>query len=294
MREFIRAFMLIFMAEMGDKSQLLALAFATTYPLTLVLSGVSLGIILNHGLAILFAVFVSSMFGSLDGIQIFAGLLFLFFGLKSFVLEFDDEEEEVKTSKMGPIFTMAGTFFIGELGDKTQLTAMTLALESSSPWLIFIATVSSMILVSLIGILVGKFLGKKIPEVTMSYMAGCLFLFFGLSKLWDMAPKNLKNIEFIGVGLIVLAVLVFMILERNKGKRDEIYSQKLYEAMEKCKGCSNHNPSCPIALEINRLTQDYIGQDIPFIGNIIQHLESIKGFDTKKFEKINKKYNKTS
>lgn len=286
MNEFMRGFILVFMAEMGDKSQLLALAFAASYPLPLVLTGISLGIILNHGLAILFAVLVSSVFGSLDGVQVFAGLLFLFFGFKSFILDFDEEEEEVKSSKLGPIFTMAGTFFIGELGDKTQLTAMTLALDSSRPWLIFLATVSSMILVSSIGILVGKFLGKKIPEVTMSYIAGGLFLFFGISKLWEMAPLEYRQKPILWGGILLVALVVILILKWNQRKRSDFYTEKILASIDSCKNCSIHNPNCPTALEINRLTQEYIGQDIPFIGDIIKYLEDVKGFDLEKYEKI--------
>lgn len=288
MREFFKAFVLVFMAEMGDKSQLLALAFAASYPLTLVLGGISLGIILNHGLAILFAVLVSSVFGNLDGVQIFAGLLFLFFGFKSFVLEFDEEEEEVKKSKLGPIFTMAGTFFIGELGDKTQLTAMTLALESSRPWLIFIATVSSMILVSSIGILVGKFLGKKIPEVTMSYIAGCLFLFFGVSKLWEMAPGAYKSWTYLGGFLVLIVCLVFLINRWNQKRRVDFYTDKILATMAGCKACQVHRTNCPTALEMDRLTQEYLGESIPFIGNAIKYFEDVQGLDKVLAEKIKK------
>lgn len=135
MKEFIKAFSLVFVAEMGDKSQLLALAFATTYPIGMVLTGISLGIILNHGLAILFAYILSKYLGSLWFIHVFAGLLFLFFGFSSLKLELDDEEEDVKPSKFGPIFSMAGAFFLGELGDKTQLTAIPWPLRAARPGL---------------------------------------------------------------------------------------------------------------------------------------------------------------
>lgn len=57
LKEFFEAFILVFLAEMGDKSQLLALTFATMYPLSTVMAGVAIGIALNHGLAIIFVVF---------------------------------------------------------------------------------------------------------------------------------------------------------------------------------------------------------------------------------------------
>lgn len=185
MWEFIEAFVMVFIGEMGDKSQFLALAFATTYPMRTVLGGVSLGIALNHGLAILAAVLISGFFADVGFLQIIAGFLFLFFGLSSLSVDYEDEEDDVvDRGNRGPLLTIAAAFFIGELGDKTQLMAMTLAMESTRPLLIFAATVSSMILVSAIGIVVGKYVGKRIPRVTLSYAAGALFLFFGVSKLY--------------------------------------------------------------------------------------------------------------
>lgn len=137
MREFIEAFVMVFIGEMGDKSQFLALAFATTYPMRTVLGGVSLGIALNHGLAILAAVLISGFFADVGFLQIIAGFLFLFFGLSSLSVDYEDEEDDaVDRGNRGPLLTIAAAFFIGELGDKTQLMAMTLAMESTRPLLI--------------------------------------------------------------------------------------------------------------------------------------------------------------
>ena len=206
MREFLEAFVMVFMGEMGDKSQFLALAFATCYPMRTVLGGVSLGIGLNHGLAILAALLIAGVFNNLTFLQIVAGFLFLFFGLSTLKAEDDDEEEEVKASSKGPLLTVATAFFVGELGDKTQLMAMTLAMNSPRPAVIFLATVSSMILVSLLGILVGKFLGKKIPHRALSYLAAFLFLLFGTLKLYGAVTDGFKTPIWIGIYAAVLAL----------------------------------------------------------------------------------------
>lgn len=290
MKEFIKAFSLVFLAEMGDKSQLLALAFATTYPIGFVLSGISLGIILNHGLAILFAYLLSKYLGSLWFIHVFAGLLFLFFGFSSLKLDFEDEDEDVKPSKFGPILTMAGAFFLGELGDKTQLTAMTLALESDAPWIIFLGTVSSMILVSLIGILVGKLLGKKIPEITMQLLAGGLFLFFGTSQLYSLLPEQHQNMASLVLGVILILAIALYILRSNTRRKEEHFLHELASHYQKCRGCTIHNPQCPVALEINQLTEEYIGENIPFVGDIIRHIEGTKEIDEDKYEKLIREY----
>ena len=225
MREFLEAFVMVFMGEMGDKSQFLALAFATCYPMRTVLGGVSLGIGLNHGLAIIAALLIVGIFKNMTFLQIAAGFLFLFFGLSTLKSEDEDEEEEVKTCTKGSLLTVATAFFVGELGDKTQLMAMTLAMNSERPAVIFLATVSSMILVSLFGILVGRSLGKKIPHRALSYLAAFLFLLFGTLKLYGAVDDGFKTPIWIGIYAAVLAGLVIYTLVQNK-RAGEIGNKK--------------------------------------------------------------------
>lgn len=229
MREFIEAFVMVFMGEMGDKSQFLALAFATCYPMRTVLGGVSLGIGLNHGLAIIAALLIVGIFKDMTFLQIAAGFLFLFFGLSTLKAEDEDEEEEVKTCTRGSILTVATAFFVGELGDKTQLMAMTLAMNSERPAVIFLATVSSMILVSLLGILVGRSLGKKIPHRALSYLAAFLFLLFGTLKLYGAVDDGFKTPIWIGIYVFVLAGLVIYTLVQNKRVRREHEAHRTFE-----------------------------------------------------------------
>lgn len=221
MREFLEAFVMVFMGEMGDKSQFLALAFATCYPMSTVLSGVSLGIGLNHGIAIIAAVLIAGVFKDMTFLQIAAGFLFLFFGLSTLKADDEDEGEEVKTCTRGSMLTVATAFFVGELGDKTQLMTMTLAMNSERPAVIFLATVSSMILVSLLGILVGKFLGKKIPHRALSYLAAFLFLLFGTLKLYGAVNDGFKTPAWIGIYAAVLAGAIIYTLVQNKKARKE-------------------------------------------------------------------------
>src|SRR5690606_3173614 len=122
--ELIRAFLLIFAAEMGDKTQIIAMTFATQYLVKDVLLGVTIGVFFNHGIAILLGSFISKVI-PMDLIQIAAGFLFVIFGLNALKYEEDEELENKKT--LSPINTVALAFFVVELGDKTQLTAMTLS-----------------------------------------------------------------------------------------------------------------------------------------------------------------------
>lgn len=289
MREFIEAFVMVFIGEMGDKSQFLALAFATTYPMKTVLGGVSLGIGLNHGLAILAAVFIAGVFKDLAFLQIVAGILFLFFGLSALKMDYDDEEEEaVKASSMGPLFTVASAFFVGELGDKTQLMAMTLAMNSPRPAVIFLATVSSMILVSLFGILVGKYLGKKIPQVTLSYFAAFLFLLFGTLKLYGAVDAGFKAPFWIILYALILAIAVVYTLILNQKARKKRDSRYLYEGYKRVRSAKIPEEEAAIAKEIEAITGKYFGEDIPFIGDVLGHVERIHGVDPEIYDDIKK------
>ena len=130
--EFIKAFLLIFVAEIGDKTQLLAMTFATRYSTVKVLTGIFIGSILNHGLAIILGTYLSGLF-TMNKIHIIAGFAFIIFGIWALRCDDDKDGEKSLKNKLGPVMTVSLAFFIGELGDKTQLTAMTLGAEGAFP-----------------------------------------------------------------------------------------------------------------------------------------------------------------
>ena len=220
-KEYIKALFLILMAEMGDKTQILALAFATRYGVAQVLTGVFIGALLNHGLAVILGAYLSVLF-PLEIIQIVAGFIFIAFALWTLKIE-DNEEENVTTNK-SPIFTVALAFFIGELGDKTQLTAITLSADAKFPLAILFGTVSGMVIVSAMGIYVGCKICKKIPEVTIKMISAVIFLYFGVCKLYQSLPEKYllsKNILLFAVVLTILFSirLIPFIKNMEKNKR---------------------------------------------------------------------------
>lgn len=286
MTSFVTAFMLIFFAEMGDKTQLLALAFATKFKMRQVLIGVAVGSFLNHGIAILLASFVSQ-FASTNIIQLIASILFIAFGLMSMKLEFEDEDEETSEFKFGPMITVALSFFVGELGDKTQLSAMALGLNSPHPFITLLGTTSGMIVVSLIGIIVGKLIGKKIPEVTMKFVAAVIFLGFGIFGIYETLPKQLLTTLNAGLFVSGLCIVIGLIFKLNAKNRDLYFTQKLNLAIECCRQCEVHDPKCKVGLEIEDLTKNYVGTHIPYLGKIVLFMESINKISPKKYKNLN-------
>src|SRR5690554_3359251 len=151
--ELIKASLLIFLAELGDKTQILAMAFALQYSVFQVLTGVALGSFLNHGLAVIIGSYLSNLI-PISALRLGSALLFLAFGFWSLW----SEEEHLNSDRKAlgsPIVVVALAFFLGELGDKTQLTAIALASNAVFPAAVLAGTVLGMVLTSLGGIYVG-------------------------------------------------------------------------------------------------------------------------------------------
>lgn len=182
MQDFLQAFVLIFIAEMGDKTQIMAMAFATRYKVRHILIGVAIGAFLNHGLAIMLGS-VLNRYIPIEALQLVAGVLFVAFGLLSLSISEEDEDDE-KIAKYGAVATVALSFFLGELGDKTQLTALTLSTEAALPLMTLLGTVSGMVVVSSIGIFVGAKLGDRVPEHIIRIGSFVVFMLFGIRKIF--------------------------------------------------------------------------------------------------------------
>ena len=185
---FIIAFLLIFVSELGDKTQILVLSFSSKLKAKTILLGVALGSLFSHGIAIIFGSFL----GNIENLsfQYFLKMLtylsFIIFGIISLIKSDSSNEKSSKSSKkilknnLGYIIFIAFTIAIGELGDKTFLASIGLGIEYYSYKLSLISgAVTGMIVSDLIAIIFGKVLSHKIPENIMQKLSGVLFLIFG-------------------------------------------------------------------------------------------------------------------
>lgn len=221
LQELFKAFFLIFIAEMGDKTQILAMAFATQYPVKKVLTGIFLGVLLNHGLAVALGSFLSSMV-PLNTIQVIAGFAFVLFALWTLKPVNEGDNDASDANAYSPVFTVAAAFFIGELGDKTQLTAITLAVDAAYPVIILTGTVLGMMITGGMGIFIGKKLGDKTPDFVIKLVAAGVFLIFGVAKLTQalhpstLTPLNI-SIFIIAVGAPMGWFIRIMLDRRRRG-----------------------------------------------------------------------------
>lgn len=175
------SFLMVLLGEMGDKSQLLAMAFAARFGAWRVMLGVALAAVLNQGLAVAAGTYLSTLI-PMDVVSIAAGALFLAFGILT--LRGGDKEDEVRQeSRLGPVATVAVTFFLAEMGDKTQVATVALAAEYCNPLPVLAGTVSGMVLADGVGVGVGDLLGRKVSSERMRLLAAGIFLLFGCITL---------------------------------------------------------------------------------------------------------------
>lgn len=210
-QEFIKAFFLIFIAEIGDKTQVMLMTFAARYSVLQVVTGIFIGVALNHGLAITIGMYLSNIIAE-EMIQMFAGAVFMLFGFYSLVEH--EEEKQGNLLGLGPILAVAVTFFLGELGDKTQLTAMTVAMESIHPFFVLSGSVAGMIAAGCIGIVIGTSLTKKVPSYIIKMISGIVFIAFGLFKLFSKSDLFVCNL--LHQGIILTASFFVSIFFINK------------------------------------------------------------------------------
>lgn len=208
MSEFIKAALLVVVAEMGDKTQLLAMAMASKYKVKEVMIGVLVATIFNHALAVAVGNYLSSLI-PMSTIKIVAAISFLIFGLWTLRGDKIDDEDKKKT-KFGPIVTVAIAFFLAEMGDKTQLMTIAISANSHQPAFILMGTTVGMLIADGIGIIGGAWMCKHIPEVYIKWVAGIIFMFFGTLTIYSSVPLVLLSPMYISLYLLVLGVLIYL------------------------------------------------------------------------------------
>ncbi len=216
MSVFLASLALVILAEMGDKTQLLAMAFATRYRWQTVMWGVFAATALNHFFAVVAGNYLTIIF-PVEYIKIAASASFILFGL--WTIRGDKLHGEDKRFNFSPFWAVAVAFFIAEMGDKTQLATLALAAEYNTIIPVWLGTTAGMLVADAIGIGVGIILGKKIPEQLVKWIAALIFIGFGIFGLSKSLPKHFWSPPVIISGITLLALLLYGIARMNKNKR---------------------------------------------------------------------------
>jgi putative Ca2+/H+ antiporter (TMEM165/GDT1 family) len=174
------SFGVIFVAELGDKSQLMALTFATRYRVWPVLLGITIATAVVHLVSVGIGYGLGAALPT-GWINLVAALAFIGFGFWTLRGDKLTEEEREKASRAvkSVVIAVGTAFFLAELGDKTMLATITLATDHG--WFgTWIGSTLGMVAADALAIVVGRALGKRLPEKAIAYGASALFFIFGI------------------------------------------------------------------------------------------------------------------
>lgn len=178
MNAFLVSFGVIFVAELGDKSQLMALAFAARYKPAPVLIAITIATAIVHLASVAIGAIVGAALPTRP-INAIAALAFVFFGLWTLRGDelSDEDEERAKRTTRNVIVSVGTVFFLAELGDKTMLATVTLATREGvvGTWL---GSTIGMVAADALAIVVGRALGSRLPERAIKIGASVAFFVF--------------------------------------------------------------------------------------------------------------------
>jgi Ca2+/H+ antiporter, TMEM165/GDT1 family len=178
------SFAVIFVAELGDKSQLMALTFATRYRTVPILIGITIATATVHAVSVLLGAVLAVSLPT-NALNIAAGIAFLGFAawtLRGDTLSEDEAAKAERMSNRSAIAAASGAFFLAELGDKTMLATITLA-STHGAFGVWLGSTVGMVVADALAILVGRLLGRRLPERVITIFASVMFVIFGVVLL---------------------------------------------------------------------------------------------------------------
>lgn len=176
----------VFLAELGDRSQLLTMTYALRYRWWVVLTGVAIASVTVHGVSVAIGHFLGATLPARP-MAFASAIAFLIFAVWTWRegAESGDEESAPRDTRFA-LLTVISSFVLAEMSDKTTLATLTLA--SDHDWVgVWIGSTIGMILADGLAIGAGLLLHQRLPERLLHFLASLLFLLFGLWMLFDVA-----------------------------------------------------------------------------------------------------------
>lgn len=226
---FLKVFFTEFIAEMGDKTQLMLIALTSKYKLRDIILGTAAAILVLNGLAVLAGGLVSEFIPEWL-IKTVAALAFLYFAASTLSGDNDEEEEGGKSKIQFAPLAVFCTFFVAELGDKTQLTAITFGANEGmgAALVVWIGCSLGLFAADILGMLVGYFLKSKTPDGLLNTLAFVIFSIFGVYTLYQGLKMISVSVFVIPVwpvliaATVVFAGLCVFLFTQKREERNEI------------------------------------------------------------------------
>jgi putative Ca2+/H+ antiporter (TMEM165/GDT1 family) len=178
MSDFWTALFFVFMAEMGDKTQLMTLGFSTRYKALTVFLGVCIATLLIN----LISVALGEGFGKVVPVfwvNLIAGIAFIGFGIWTLKGEHLDPADQKNIGNHGPLMTVVLSFFLAELGDKTMLTAVAVATRHHNFLAVWFGSTIGLVAANALAILVGKTMADRFSGNTVKISIAIVYVVSG-------------------------------------------------------------------------------------------------------------------
>lgn len=203
----LHTFLLIFLAEMADKTQLMMMALTNKYRMRSVVLGMILGVLVISGLSVLAGDLIGDVI-PMFVVKLCAAVMFLIFGMVNL---FPGKEEGSSSIDLHfPILSIGFTFLLAELGDKTQLATVAVAADHMSDHLpIFIGASLGLILANLVGIFAGKLIFSHMSEDVVKVVSSFIFFVFGSINVFEVFTGNVWIICIYSITLISIAYFFY-------------------------------------------------------------------------------------
>ena len=201
------SFAVIFVAELGDKSQLMAMTFALRHRWWVVLGGITVATTAIHLISVAVGHYLGAALPT-HLLGILAGVAFVLFGLWTLRGDrlSDDEATRAQRSSAPAFLAVTSAFLLAELGDKTMLATITLAADND--WVgVWIGSTLGMVAADALAIVVGAIAGKHLPERLIQLAAAALFLVFGITMLIDGLIPAVSAIAMVAIAVGAVLVL---------------------------------------------------------------------------------------
>jgi putative Ca2+/H+ antiporter (TMEM165/GDT1 family) len=177
----LKSFLLVFVSEMGDKTQLLALVLAAKFKKPWpIMAGILGATLLNHALASYTGSFVTQYVSATVLKWVLAGT-FIGFGLWMLIPDKDDGINN--EHKWGPFLTTLVAFFFAEMGDKTQLATVALGAKYTAPLMVTLGTTIGMMGADGLAVFFGHRFTERVPMKLVHRIASGIFILFGIGIL---------------------------------------------------------------------------------------------------------------
>lgn len=177
------------LAEIGDKTQLLAFILAARFKKPIpIIAGILLATIVNHGMAGALGAWITNTI-SPDILRWALGASFIGMAIWTLIPDKIEEEETQIASKLGVFGATLITFFLAEMGDKTQIATIALAAHYAAPLMVVIGTTLGMLIADVPAVFVGDRLAAKIPMKLVHSIAAAIFALLGIATLLGIGSK---------------------------------------------------------------------------------------------------------